>query len=140
MPCRQCRGRRQAQRPGRDNQEVSRDGRWSMMHAEYSIDGIGATDPHVPETRFGLWFLRTGIWAEHVLARAIADLDRLIADRQASYPIIVDVGCGWGRSFKLLQDRFRPDRMIGIDVDAAMLAAAAAEAAKHGLAVEFKRT
>ena len=97
-------------------------------------------DPHVPETRFGLWFLKTEIWAEHVLERAVTDLDRLIANRRGSYPVIVDVGCGWGRSFKLLHDRFRPERMIGIDVDAALLEAAAAEASRHGLPVEFKRT
>jgi SAM-dependent methyltransferase len=111
-----------------------------MMRLEYLTDGAGATDPHVPETQFGLWFLQTEVWTEHVLARAIADLDRLIPDRQDSYPVIVDVGCGWGRSFKLLQDRFRPNRMIGIDVEPAMLEAAAAEVAKHNLTVEFKRT
>lgn len=111
-----------------------------MTRIEYLGAGPRGADPHVPETRFGLWFLKTETWAEHVLERAIADLDRLIVDRRDRYPVIVDVGCGWGRSFKLLHDRFRPARMIGIDVDAALLEAAATEASKHGLPVEFERT
>lgn len=92
----------------------------------------------MPETQFGKWFLRTGTWTEHVLERAIVDLERLIPDRQPAYPVIVDVGCGWGRSFKLLDDRFRPERMIGIDIDPAMVVAAASEAQKHGLKVDLR--
>lgn len=103
-----------------------------MAHVEQST-------PHVPESRFGIWFLRTETWAVHVLARAIKDLDRLIRDRQPSYPAIVDVGCGSGRSLKLLRDRFAPRRLIGIDIDPEMLAVAAAEAARHGVTVEFKQ-
>ena len=104
------------------------------------LDPNRVADLHVPESRFGIWFLSTEIWAEHVLERAVIDLERLIPDRRDSYPVIVDVGCGWGRSFELLQQRFRPARMIGIDIDPAMIEAAAAEAAKRGLPVEFKRT
>ncbi len=96
-------------------------------------------DAHVPETKFGTWFLGTETWTRHVLERAIVDLERLIPDRRATYPVIVDVGCGWGRSFKLLQERFRPERMIGIDIDAAMVATAADEAKKQGLTVEVWR-
>ncbi len=97
------------------------------------------TGDHVPESKFGMWFLRTGTWTRHVLQRAIIDLERLIPSRQASYPVILDVGCGWGRSFKLLHDRFRPERMIGVDIDDTMVEAAAGEAAKHGLTVEVRR-
>ncbi len=96
-------------------------------------------DAHVPETKFGTWFLGTETWSRHVLERAIVDLERLILDRRTTYPVIVDVGCGWGRSFKLLQERFRPQRMIGIDIDSAMVATAANEAKKQGLAVEVWR-
>jgi ubiquinone/menaquinone biosynthesis C-methylase UbiE len=94
---------------------------------------------HVPETRFGLWFLGTDIWAVHVLERAIRDLERLIKDRKSSYPVILDVGCGWGRSFKLLSDRFAPRRLIGVDTDPNMLTASAVEAAKWNLRVEFRQ-
>ena len=89
--------------------------------------------PHVPETAFGRWFLRTPTWTRHVLERALADVDRLIPERRASYPVVVDVGCGWGRSLKKLNDRFAPQRLIGIDIDPAMLQAAADEIARDGL-------
>ena len=85
-----------------------------------------------------MWFLRTETWTRHVLERAIVDLERLIPDRPAAYPVIVDVGCGWGRSFKLLHDRFSPERMIGIDIDPAMVAAAASAAEQQGLAVDVR--
>jgi ubiquinone/menaquinone biosynthesis C-methylase UbiE len=94
----------------------------------------------VPESRFGVWFLKTETWAIHVLKRAFGDLERLIDDRQPRYGTIVDVGCGRGRSFRLLQERFRPSRMIGIDVDGAMLKIAAMETAQQGLVVEFQQT
>ncbi|MBI2255861.1 MAG: class I SAM-dependent methyltransferase [Proteobacteria bacterium] len=99
-----------------------------------------APDMYVPESRFGVWFLKTETWAVHVLARALKDLERLMPDRRAQYPAIVDVGCGRGRSFRLLHEKFRPTRMIGVDVDAAMLEIAAAETAADGLKVEFQQT
>lgn len=94
---------------------------------------------HVPESRFGVWFLGTETWVTFVLERAIKDLERLIADRQPAYPVIVDVGCGWGRSFKLLRERFHPTRLIGIDVEPDMIAIAAAQAERDGLTVELRR-
>jgi ubiquinone/menaquinone biosynthesis C-methylase UbiE len=92
---------------------------------------------HVAETSFGIWFLNTETWAVHVLLRAVNDLERLIPQRRAGYPVIVDVGCGWGRSFELLRQRFAPQRLIGIDVSAEMLQASAAQAASQGIAVEL---
>jgi ubiquinone/menaquinone biosynthesis C-methylase UbiE len=102
-------------------------------------DSGKAPAAHVPETRFGTWFLSTETWAFHVLQRAVTDLERLIQDRKSSYPVIVDVGCGWGRSFKLLHERFAPRRLIGLDIDPAMLEASAAEAARHGIAVDLRQ-
>lgn len=91
---------------------------------------------HVPETAFGKWFLHTNTWTVHVLERALRDLERLIPDRQPSYPVVADVGCGWGRSLKKLQQRFAPQRLIAIDVDPAMVQAALREGAADGLAAE----
>lgn len=94
---------------------------------------------HVPESQFGLWFLSTEIWATHVLERAIRDLERLIADRKPHAPEIVDIGCGWGRSFKFLAERFAPRSMIGIDIDDKMLEQSAARVARDGVsAVTFR--
>ncbi|WP_044530937.1 class I SAM-dependent methyltransferase [Herbaspirillum sp. B65] len=96
-----------------------------------------ALSEHVPETAFGLWFLRTPTWTLHVLERAMLDLERLIPQRRSSYPVVADVGCGWGRSLKKLQTRFAPQRLIGMDIDPAMIEAARAEADAEGLRAEF---
>jgi SAM-dependent methyltransferase len=96
------------------------------------------SESYVPESRFGVWFLGTDIWTKYVLKCAIEDLDRLIENRRESYPVIVDVGCGFGRSFKLLNDRFRPARMVGIDLDSNMIASSSLEAKRQGLAIELK--
>jgi ubiquinone/menaquinone biosynthesis C-methylase UbiE len=86
-----------------------------------------ALDPHVPETAFGKWFLKTETWTFHVLERALKDLERLIPMRQDSYSVVADVGCGWGRSLVKLDQRFQPQRLIAMDIDSAMLAAAQSE-------------
>jgi len=98
----------------------------------------GPVAPHVRESPFGIWFLGTETWTIHVLRRALDDLERLMKVRR-SHPIIVDVGCGWGRSFKLLSERFGPRHLIGVDIEPAMLTASAEEAAQHGLAVELRQ-
>ncbi len=92
---------------------------------------------YVQESRFGVWFLGTETWVKHVLVRAVADLARLVGETPPLAPVVVDVGCGWGRSFRLLADTFAPSRLIGCDIAPEMLRIAAAEAARQGLAVEF---
>jgi ubiquinone/menaquinone biosynthesis C-methylase UbiE len=94
---------------------------------------------YVPESRFGIWFLGTETWVKHVLEWALKDLENLIQNRRARYPVIVDVGCGHGRSFEMLSRRFHPDRIVGIDVDAKMVATSAREAARLGLVVELRQ-
>lgn len=69
----------------------------------------------VPETAFGVWFLRTHTWEHHVLRVAIYDLKRLIDTPLPQAPVIVDVGCGQGISFKLLARAFKPSRIVGVD-------------------------
>ncbi len=91
----------------------------------------------VPETRFGDWFLGTNIWDTRVLQIAINDLKDLIGNRKASYPVIVDVACGRGRSFKRLHDLFAPDLLIGADIDTDMLRLAALQANKSESAVSL---
>lgn len=91
--------------------------------------------PRVPETRFGKWFLRTETWTVHVLERAIQDLVRLMPERRATYPVVVDVGCGSGRSLKKLHQRFSPSQLIGVDIDLGMLEVSAQAAARDSLPV-----
>jgi ubiquinone/menaquinone biosynthesis C-methylase UbiE len=81
--------------------------------------------PFVPETAFGIWFLRTHTWEHHVLRVAIADLKRLIDAPLPDAPVIVDVGCGQGISFRLLAEAFKPRRIVGIDFHRPSLEAAA---------------
>src|SRR5205085_4877874 len=83
--------------------------------------------PHVEETRFGKWFLRTQTWRVHVLERALADLVRLIPSRQPSYAVVVDVGCGSGYSLPKLAQRFLARELIGVDIDPEMLQVARRE-------------
>lgn len=94
-------------------------------------------EPHVPETEFGKWFLKTDTWTVHVLDRALKDLNRLIPDQKNAYPVVLDVGCGWGRSLKKLNDNFFPDRLIGMDIDPEMLQFSALEAQHAGIRVDF---
>lgn len=96
-----------------------------------------STALHVPETAFGKWFLKTETWRVHVLERAVADLVRLIPEPEASYPVVVDVGCGSGYSLPKLAQRFAPRELIGVDIDPQMLRTAGEEAARAGVAVRL---
>ena len=90
---------------------------------------IHSLPDYIPETAFGDWFLQTPTWDTHVLEVALRDLDPLIPARRASYPVVVDVGCGWGRSLCKLNERFRPERLVGFDIAPKMVEAAGREAA-----------
>jgi len=85
---------------------------------------------YIPETAFGDWFLQTRTWDVHVLEVALRDLARLDPAPRANYPVVIDVGCGWGGSLRKLNARFKPDRLIGFDIATKMVAAAAREAAQ----------
>jgi SAM-dependent methyltransferase len=79
---------------------------------------------YTPETRFGEWFQGTGIWHQYVVSPAISDLFSLVPEvRHAA--TILDVGCGFGSALPLLADRFRPKKIVALDVDDASLALAA---------------
>jgi len=96
------------------------------------------TDPtHVSESAFGIWFLRTEIWAVHVLERALADLERLSSHSDQCCPVILDAGCGNGRSFCLLKQKFAPARIVGVDINPEMIAAARTEAGRNDLHAEL---
>src|SRR6202034_4015622 len=89
----------------------------------------------VPETRFGVWFLNTRTWSDRVLRVAIADPRRLMQHKEASYPVVLDVGCGHGRSLPLLMDAFRPECLIGVDRENRVLGNARPRAAAIGASV-----
>ncbi len=78
---------------------------------------VELTTAWVKESLFGVWFLGTETWIRSVLTRAINDLKILIPDRQESYPTILDIGFGHGHSLWLLDKHFKPNKVIGLDVD-----------------------
>jgi SAM-dependent methyltransferase len=93
----------------------------------------------VPETLFGRWFLGTEVWFQSVLRVAIQSLYDLIDDRRKSYPVVVDVGCGQGRSFRMLRILLKPTRLIGVEPDADSLELARLRARRDRVSVELLR-
>ncbi|MGE8496637.1 MAG: class I SAM-dependent methyltransferase [Pseudomonas sp.] len=92
---------------------------------------------YVEETGFGFWFLQSHVWQHHVLRVAINDLTRLIGAELPAAPVILDAGCGQGKSFALLNQAFKPARMIGLDADPHSLECSRTEAERQGLTVEL---
>ena len=92
----------------------------------------------VPETRIGFWFLGTETWTKHVLRVALNDLERLIPQRKRSYPIVLDAGCGQGKSFRLLIEHFSPERVIGVDAEEKCLRRAEVEASQIKTPIELR--
>ena len=94
----------------------------------------------VPESRFGFWFLGTQTWETRVVRVALDDLERLIPpQRRPQRPVVLDVGCGQGKSFRPLHERFAPQRIIAIDFEEKCLERAADEAVREKLPVDIRR-
>jgi ubiquinone/menaquinone biosynthesis C-methylase UbiE len=81
------------------------------------------------ESRFGQWFLSTDVWVKYVLQVAVADLLVLLGPRSGPYSTILDIGCGAGKALPALDAHFKPDRVIALDIDPAMIGFARREAA-----------
>ena len=96
-----------------------------------------ASDTYVEETRIGFYFLRSHTWQHHVLRVAINDLKKLIGEPLPPTGTLLDVGCGQGKSFRLLRDAFAPARLLGLDADPHSIALARAEAEREDIAVEL---
>ncbi|KPA92456.1 class I SAM-dependent methyltransferase [Pseudomonas sp. RHF3.3-3] len=95
------------------------------------------SDTYVEETRFGFWFLRSHTWQHHVLRVAINDLRRLFSEELPKNPVLLDAGCGQGKSFQYLQQVFAPQRLIGLDADPHSLQLAAEEARRRTIDIEL---
>lgn len=103
--------------------------------------GTHSAPDYVPETSFGVWFLRTHVWQHHVLRVAIDDLDTLAGRLNGNTPLrggtLLDVGCGQGKSLGLLSRKFKPDTLIGLDSHGESLTEAAQEITRQGLAARL---
>jgi ubiquinone/menaquinone biosynthesis C-methylase UbiE len=99
--------------------------------------GTHPSPDYVPETSFGVWFLRTHVWQHHVLRVAIEDLDQLGGRLNGAVPLrggaLLDVGCGQGKSLGLLARKFKPDSLIGLDSHGESLAEAREEIDRQGV-------
>jgi ubiquinone/menaquinone biosynthesis C-methylase UbiE len=96
-----------------------------------------ASPTYVEETRIGFHFLRTHTWQHHVLRVAINDLKRLVGEPLPQGGSLLDVGCGQGKSFRLLRDAFQPTRMLGLDADPHSIDLSRAEAARESIQMEL---
>ncbi len=104
-------------------------------------EGSGAPVPAfawVTESRFGEWFLATEIWRKYVLEVAFESVADHIGPKQIRAARILDVGCGCGRAFPLLESRFHPEVIYGIDIDPAMADMAREEARRCVCRVEVE--
>lgn len=95
-------------------------------------------DRWTKETRFGRWFLTTEVWVKYVLAVALDDLVQLLGPVYGPCSTVLDVGCGRGRALPLLERMFKPELLVGLDVDPAMVKLAAREAARCRCRIELK--
>jgi ubiquinone/menaquinone biosynthesis C-methylase UbiE len=95
------------------------------------------SDSYVEETRFGLWFLRSHTWQHRVLRVAIDDLRGLFDGQPPAAPVLLDAGCGQGKSFQHLSRVFNPSRLLGVDADPDSLTTSGQEAARLGIEVEL---
>jgi ubiquinone/menaquinone biosynthesis C-methylase UbiE len=72
-----------------------------------------------------------------VLRVAINDLKRLLGEPLPQGGALLDVGCGQGRSFRLLREAFAPARLIGLDADPHSIERSRAEAQREGIDAEL---
>jgi len=63
---------------------------------------------------------------------------RLIPEPKNAYPVVLDVGCGQGKSFRPLVEHFAPQRLIGVDADERALECARREAGTEATPIELR--
>ncbi len=78
----------------------------------------------VEETKFGKWFLSTNTWCKYVLTNAIADFKQMIGSELDNVESVLDIGCGEGKALDLLHQHFGTASIIGMDIDAKLIAKA----------------
>jgi len=83
-----------------------------MLNRKQSI-----STPWVKESLFGVWFLGTYTWIRSVLRRALNDLVRLMPNQLKQNSTILDIGYGHGHSIWLLDEFFKPEKIIALDID-----------------------
>ncbi len=95
-----------------------------------------ASPTYVEETPIAARFLSSFVW-HHVLRVAINDLMHLCGEQAPHGGVLLDVGCGQGKSSRLLREAFQPQRMIGLDADPHSLELSRTEAEREHLSLEL---
>jgi ubiquinone/menaquinone biosynthesis C-methylase UbiE len=109
------------------------------MHQRLTESSAVVPPLFIPETRIGFRFLGSQTWETHVIRVALRDLERLIPGRKPREPLVLDAGCGQGKSFRPLYDHFAPRRVIAVDYAAECVELARGEAQRQGLEVDVRR-
>lgn len=91
----------------------------------------------VVESDFGKWFLNTKTWVKRVIQIALTDLGEHMDNPDKYYPVILDVGVGFGKSLWNLDAKFKPEKIIGLDVDPEVIEEAKRQAEKCNAEVDF---
>jgi SAM-dependent methyltransferase len=104
---------------------------------EASLTRPAAGDDWVRDTRFGAWLVTSDLWSRFVVRIAFGQLLCLLGRRRGRYGAILDVGCGGGAALPLLDRRFAPRHLFGVDTDPRMIARAAKVAARCRCRVEL---
>lgn len=92
----------------------------------------------VHESAFGKWFLNTKTWDKRVIRVALNDLLQLMDQEDKTFPRILDVGVGFGKSLLCLDEQFHPENIVGLDIDPQVIEEARYWAEQCHANVEFK--
>jgi len=106
------------------------------MHNGALTSGPPPRIDYVRDTAFGTWFLGTETWVKYVLRRALDDLQRMMEPGRSN-PNILDIGCGRGKALRLLDERFHPRHIVGLDPEPGVQGYVEQAAAQCRSAVEF---
>ena len=75
----------------------------------------------VRETRFGRWFLSSHTWERYVLRVAIDDFSRILKNHTPVFDHVLDAGCGSGKAIPIIDEHWHPKKIVGIDIDKALV-------------------
>jgi trans-aconitate 2-methyltransferase len=98
------------------------------MTADEPVASPADQPDRVPSLRYAFGDVEAAATRLQLLDRVFAQPSQLLVDVAASSPIglAVDVGCGPGFTTRLLADRLRPKRLVGLDTSEAFLEQATA--------------
>lgn len=88
-----------------------------MTAQRIEAGSVAASEAFVPETRIGMWFLDSETWETYVLRPAAEDLAAMVPAAMRSGSVVLDVGCGSGRSFGVLADLFAPGEIHAVEIE-----------------------